>query len=67
MANEDKIFIEILADGTARITTDKISAPNHKKADELINFIITRLGGQMTRTRRRDVHGHVHTHEHEHR
>jgi hypothetical protein len=58
----DKIEVEILADGTIKITTDPISPANHRSADELLEFISNLTGGEMTRTRRPDKKGHLHKH-----
>jgi len=63
----DTIQIEILDDGTIKVTTDPISGPNHVNAEQFLRFIATLAGGETTRTRR--VHAslaHVlaaHTHD----
>ena len=59
MANGDTIDIEILDDGTVKITTGAISAPNHKNADEMIRAIQAAVGGDVTTERRRSTHTHV--------
>ena len=63
MTATDTIAIEILDDGTIKVTTDPISGPNHLNAEQLLRFIAQQAGGETTRTRRVDV-GHrlgVHT------
>ena len=49
---DDNISIEILKDGTLKITTDKISGPNHIKAEALIREIIELSGGKAERKHR---------------
>lgn len=48
----DTINIEILPDGTLKIITDKVSAPNHINAEKLIGEIIKDAGGEANRVRR---------------
>ncbi len=42
----DRIRITILADGTLKIETDKVSGPNHLSADRLVRSIEEDLGGE---------------------
>jgi len=62
----DTFNLEILADGTVKLTTDKVSAANHKNADELLAFLAKQLGGAQTTQKRGHTHSHAHEHEHEH-
>jgi hypothetical protein len=62
----DIINVEILEDGTLKMTTDKISMPNHAGAEALFREIITAMGGKAERVRR-GAHSHSHTHEHTHK
>ena len=63
----DTIEMEILADGTVKITTDPISGANHVGAEALVKEIGRLAGGDMTRARRHNhKHQHNHTHEHDH-
>lgn len=48
----DQITVKILQDGTLKITTDKISPPNHVNAEKLLNDIAKELGGKQERVRR---------------
>ena len=64
--NTDEMTLEILEDGTIRISTNPISPDNHLQAEQLLAFIAKMSGGEVSRTKRTDVHMHVHTHEHEH-
>ena len=64
MASDDTLDIEILKDGTVKVTTPKISAANHKSADEFIAFLARECGGAVDKQKNR--HGHVHAHSHEH-
>ena len=60
----DKMKIQILADGTIRVTTDPISPANHMNAEQLLTNIARLAGGETTRERRPDAQQHTHTHEH---
>ncbi len=63
----DKIEIEVLSDGTLKISTDKVSMPNHANAEALLREIITGMGGKVDRKRKLNHHHHNHgenTHEH---
>ena len=60
---QDEIQIEILADGTIKVTTDPVSAANHLNAEQFLRFVSTLAGGPTKITRRS---GHDHTHHHEH-
>lgn len=57
----DKIEIEILPDGTLKMTTDRVSMPNHTNTERLIEEIIKGMGGQVERKRKA---GHHHHHNH---
>lgn len=74
---EDKIEIEILPDGSFKITTDKVSMANHTNAEGLLRALCDGAGGLVKRARRYlmgnslkqalDAHasdGHTHDHEH---
>jgi hypothetical protein len=67
-AGGDAILIEILEDGTIKITTDPISGPNHMSAEALLRLIAQEAGGTTTRARRvrtttnsinQPLHGHL--------
>ena len=64
---KDKMEIEVLADGTFKVSTDKVSMPNHGNAEMLIremvklgNGTVERKGKQGKLTHSHD--GHTHTH-----
>lgn len=57
MQKADTMTIEILADGTLKTTTDKISAPNHASADAFLRDVAQLTGSQTTKTRK----GHTQT------
>jgi hypothetical protein len=59
--NEDVINVEILADGTLKITTDQVSAANHSKAEEFLKDLEQSCGAPATRTKRKGA-GPVHVH-----
>lgn len=50
--NADKMTIEILADGTIKTSTDKISAPNHASADAFLRDVAQLTGSHTTKTKR---------------
>lgn len=60
----DLIEIEILENGTAKITTPSISDANHAVADELVKKLKTLLGGEVTVERRPDHEHQEHVHQH---
>ena len=65
---DDNIRIEILADGSLKVTTDEISEANHYSADEFLRAIERRAGGETTVEQRDpNAHGHAHDHNHDHR
>jgi hypothetical protein len=59
----DVINVEILPDGTLKITTDRVSMANHGNAEALIRQLVSGAGGTATRVRKT---GHAHTQEHSH-
>ncbi|MES4786787.1 MAG: hypothetical protein C4321_01155 [Chloroflexota bacterium] len=46
MHRPDAIRVHIAQDGTLTITTDDISMPNHREADDLLNLLNQLAGGQ---------------------
>lgn len=60
----DSIKIEILADGTIKVETDKVSGANHVNAEAFMKFLADKSGGEVTRTSKGHIHDHAHTHEH---
>ena len=59
---EDIIEIEVLEDGTIKVTTDQISPANHLSADNFLKMIEQLAGGETTKTKNRKVRSHVHQH-----
>jgi len=64
----DVVDVEILDDGTFKISTDKISMANHGGAETLIKMLVAGAGGESKRVRKgtHTVHehdGHFHSHE----
>jgi hypothetical protein len=59
---EDTFDIEILADGTIRIETDKISPANHRSAEDFLRFLEELTGAKVERRRKKGAHVHVHQH-----
>ena len=46
MHRPDAIRVHIAQDGTLTITTDDISMPNHREADDLLNLLNQLAGGR---------------------
>lgn len=63
----DEMRITVLDDGTIKIDTDKISAPNHVNAEGFIRAIFTMAGGKSKRTLKvgASLHGALHAHTHD--
>ena len=72
MHRPDAIHVHIAQDGSLTITTDDISMPNHREADELLQLLNQLAGGQTESIQRperllQEQHGdHSHLH-HSHR
>ena len=67
MLKQDTMQIEILEDGTIKISTDKVSMPNHVNADQFLQHVARQIGGASDRVRKGAVHVHQHdgiTHSH---
>jgi hypothetical protein len=60
----DAITIEILEDGTLKITTDAVSGANHLNAEKLMASTVAAMGGEVKRERRKEGMRHTHTHTH---
>lgn len=61
----DIMTVEVLQDGSLKISTDKISMPNHTNAEGLIRELVTGMGGKSHRVRK-GMHTHTHSQKHEH-
>ena len=61
---EDAILIEILDDGTIKVSTDQISPANHLSADNFLKFLSELAGGEVTKAKNRHAHAHHHEHGH---
>lgn len=66
----DVMTVTILADGSFKIETDKVSAANHGGCEMLIREIVKVAGGKSERKHRHGRHvAHQHSHaeeQHEH-
>ena len=63
----DKMEIEILDDGSLKISTDKISMANHTNAEGLIRELSKAQGGEVIRQKKSGAHYHEHDgHYHSH-
>jgi len=56
---QDTLEIEILPDGTIKTTTSKVSAANHKAADEFMAMIAKLTGGKTTKQKRKHSVSHL--------
>jgi len=63
---KDEFDIEILADGTIKVSTGAVSPANHMNAEAFMRFIQEKTGGKTTRTHKGGHHHHGHTHDHKH-
>lgn len=63
---QDQIYIEILADGTIKTTTEKIGAANHHNAESFFREMARLAGGPTVTQKNPKAHGHHHHHDHEH-
>ena len=54
----DTIEVEVLEDGTLKVTTDQISTANHRNADEFLKLVKSLVGGEVETTKR--TRGHTH-------
>jgi len=62
----DKMRITILDDGSIKVQTDEISAPNHMEAESLLARLEELAGGKTeveATGHHAHEHGHTHTHE----
>lgn len=64
VVKEDTLEIEILPDGTIKVSTDQISPANHLSADNFLKFLAEMAGGEVTKARNRRAHTHHHEHQH---
>lgn len=62
----DVLNVEILPDGTLKISTDKISMPNHQSAEAFVKGCQTALGGKTDVKHKHGAKAHTHSHEGEH-
>ena len=53
----DQMNIEILADGTIKVTTDRISPANHSTAEAFMRSLPQVCGGEQTRKHKHGVLG----------
>ena len=60
--SNDSFAVEILEDGTIKLTTDKVGAANHANAEEFFKYVARMTGGESKRVRRADAPvAHTHT------
>lgn len=59
MAKDDVIEVEVMPDGSLKIVTDSVSAPNHRTADQMLEFLNHLMGGPVEKEKRKPEHHHV--------
>tara|TARA_R110000751_G_scaffold1656_3_gene6058 strand:- start:1629 stop:1832 length:204 start_codon:yes stop_codon:yes gene_type:complete len=62
----DKMTVQILADGTMKVTTDAVSMANHLSAEKFLKFASDLLGGKVKNERRKGLKAHTHSHGDDH-
>ena len=58
--------LEVLADGTIKITTGNMQGDQHASADAFIKLIAELAGGARETQSTKEHHHHHHTHQHDH-
>ena len=66
MHRPDAIRVHIAPDGTLTVTTDDISMPNHREADDLLNLLNQLAGGQTESMQRPERLLHEQHQDHSH-
>jgi len=56
----DSIEVEVLPDGSVKVTTPGISTANHRNADDLLRLVDQLMGGQTTKRRNPVARTHRH-------
>ncbi len=59
----DSMLVEILDDGSLKVSIDPVSAANHGSAENLLKKVIDSLGGEVTTTHKHGKKMHSHTHK----
>ena len=63
---EAQMQVELLEDGTIRVTTSKVPGVHHLSAEEYLNFVEKTLGGERKTVKRKPTQVHQHAHDHVH-
>lgn len=69
MSSPGPMTIEILADGSVKITTSKVSAAAHVRAERMLGEIAKLMDGDVKAKHGHHHHGteeHSHDHDHQH-
>ena len=59
----DSMLVEILDDGSLKISIDPVSAANHGNAETVLREIFKSLGGKVTTKHKHGKKMHEHTHK----
>jgi hypothetical protein len=60
----DKLEVEILDDGTLKITSGRVSMANHMNAEAFLREMGRMCGGRVERKQRKGVMAQAHSHDH---
>jgi hypothetical protein len=58
----DSMTVEVLADGSLKVSTDPVSAANHMGAENMLREMFKSLGGDVVTKHRHGKKMHEHTH-----
>ena len=61
MSKPDKFTVEVLADGSLKIETDKVSAANHINAEKFLSELFRVMGGDAEIKHKHGKQIHAHT------
>lgn len=66
MKGSDSMLVEILDDGTLKVSIDAVSSANHGSAEKLLAETIRTLGADVKTTHKHGGRAHTHSHSHNH-
>jgi len=58
----DKMIIEVLADGTLKVSVDPVSTANHGNAETLLREMFKAMGGEVVTKHKHGKRMHEHKH-----
>lgn len=65
---KNQMTVEVLEDGTIKVTTGDMSGVDHKRADDFLKMMATLAGGtvKVDKAKHGKHHHHAHGHDHDH-